>query len=95
MTYLVDKYDTDRKISYAPGTPEYVEQTSWLMFQMAGLGPMQGAFIIHLVRVFKVLSHTIQDKRTISVSSPIRVPIMLLSVISTRRGASIRSSNRG
>ncbi|KAJ5208889.1 hypothetical protein N7449_003268 [Penicillium cf. viridicatum] len=42
MTYLVDKYDTDRKISYAPGTPEHVEQISWLMFQMAGLGPMQG-----------------------------------------------------
>ncbi|KUM60352.1 hypothetical protein ACN42_g6790 [Penicillium freii] len=42
MTYLVDKYDTERKISYAPGTPEHVEQTSWLMFQMAGLGPMQG-----------------------------------------------------
>ncbi|KAJ5773936.1 hypothetical protein N7457_008832 [Penicillium paradoxum] len=42
MTYLVDKYDTDRKISYGPGTPEQVEQTSWLMFQMAGLGPMQG-----------------------------------------------------
>ncbi|CAI7642918.1 unnamed protein product [Penicillium crustosum] len=42
MTYLVDKYDTDCKISYAPGTPEHVEQTSWLMFQMAGLGPMQG-----------------------------------------------------
>ncbi|KAJ5616115.1 hypothetical protein N7537_001229 [Penicillium hordei] len=42
MSYLVDKYDTDRKISYAPGTPEHAEQTSWLMFQMAGLGPMQG-----------------------------------------------------
>ncbi|CAG8386684.1 unnamed protein product [Penicillium salamii] len=42
MQYLVDKYDTDRKISYAPGTPEHVEQTSWLMFQMGGLGPMQG-----------------------------------------------------
>ncbi|CAI7612208.1 unnamed protein product [Penicillium palitans] len=42
MIYLVDKYDTDRKISYAPGTREHVEQTSWLMFQMAGLGPMQG-----------------------------------------------------
>ncbi|KAJ5916294.1 hypothetical protein N7504_000309 [Penicillium tannophilum] len=42
MLYLVDKYDTDRKISYAPGTPEYIEQLSWLMFQMGGLGPMQG-----------------------------------------------------
>lgn len=42
MLYLADKYDTDRKISYAPGTPEYIEQVSWLMFQMGGLGPMQG-----------------------------------------------------
>ncbi|KAJ5609694.1 hypothetical protein N7528_010261 [Penicillium herquei] len=42
MLYLADKYDTDRKISYAPGTPEYIEQLSWLMFQMGGLGPMQG-----------------------------------------------------
>lgn len=42
MMYLADKYDTDRKISYAPGTPQYIEQLSWLMFQMGGLGPMQG-----------------------------------------------------
>ncbi|OQE28268.1 hypothetical protein PENSTE_c003G04406 [Penicillium steckii] len=42
MLYLADKYDTDRKISYAPGSPEYIEQVSWLMFQMGGLGPMQG-----------------------------------------------------
>ncbi|KAF9893478.1 hypothetical protein FE257_010790 [Aspergillus nanangensis] len=42
MLYLVNKYDTNRKISYSPGTPEYVEQVSWLMFQTGGLGPMQG-----------------------------------------------------
>lgn len=42
MIYLADKYDTDRKISYAPGSPEHIEQLSWLMFQMGGLGPMQG-----------------------------------------------------
>lgn len=42
LLYLADKYDTERKISYAHGTPEYVEQLSWLMFQMGGLGPMQG-----------------------------------------------------
>ncbi|CAI7633930.1 unnamed protein product [Penicillium pancosmium] len=42
MLYLADKYDTDRKISYAPGTPEYIEQVSWLMFQIGGIGPMQG-----------------------------------------------------
>lgn len=42
MMYLADKYDQGRSISYAPGTPEYVEQLSWLMFQMGGIGPMQG-----------------------------------------------------
>lgn len=42
MLYLADKYDTDRKISYAPDTPEYIEQVSWLMFQIGGIGPMQG-----------------------------------------------------
>ncbi|CAI7675015.1 unnamed protein product [Penicillium palitans] len=28
MLYLVNKYDTDRNISYAPDTPEYIEQVS-------------------------------------------------------------------
>ncbi|KAJ5287646.1 hypothetical protein N7478_003332 [Penicillium angulare] len=42
LLYLADKYDTDRKISYAPGTPEYIEQLSWIMFQTGGIGPMQG-----------------------------------------------------
>ncbi|KAL2864232.1 glutathione S-transferase family protein [Aspergillus lucknowensis] len=40
MLYLADKYDGERKISYAPGSPEYVEQLSWLMFQVGGVGPM-------------------------------------------------------
>jgi glutathione S-transferase len=45
MLYLADKYDPGRKISYAHGTPEYVEQLSWLMFQMGGVGPMMGMCI--------------------------------------------------
>jgi glutathione S-transferase len=48
MLYLADRYDQERKISYAPGTPEYVEQLSWLMFQMGGLGPMMGMSIVFL-----------------------------------------------
>ncbi|KAJ5145901.1 uncharacterized protein N7515_000465 [Penicillium bovifimosum] len=42
MLYLTDKYDPERKLSYAPGSPEYVEELSWLMFQMGGVGPMMG-----------------------------------------------------
>ncbi|KAH7309595.1 glutathione S-transferase [Stachybotrys elegans] len=42
MQYLVDKYDTEYKLSYPRDTPEYWEMTSWLMWQMGGLGPMRG-----------------------------------------------------
>lgn len=49
MMYLCDKYDHNRMISYSPDSPEYYEQLSWLMFQMGGLGPMQGAQ--HLPRI--------------------------------------------
>lgn len=43
LMYLCDKYDHNRAISYSPDSPECYEQLSWLMFQMGGLGPMQGA----------------------------------------------------
>ncbi|TRX89515.1 hypothetical protein FHL15_009559 [Xylaria flabelliformis] len=42
MQYIVDRYDKDHKVSYPLGTPEYYETISWLMWQMGGLGPMQG-----------------------------------------------------
>ncbi|KKK20269.1 hypothetical protein AOCH_006451, partial [Aspergillus ochraceoroseus] len=42
LTYLADQYDKDYKISFPRGTREYYEMTSWLYFQNAGVGPMQG-----------------------------------------------------
>jgi glutathione S-transferase len=42
MLYLADKYDYENKISYSHGTDEYYEMLSRLMFQMGGIGPMQG-----------------------------------------------------
>jgi hypothetical protein len=42
MLYLADHYDTSEKITYKHGTPLYYEMLSWLMFQMGGIGPMQG-----------------------------------------------------
>lgn len=42
MQYLVERYDTDYKISYPKGTREWYEMNNWLFFQNAGLGPMQG-----------------------------------------------------
>ncbi|KAL4862493.1 hypothetical protein BDV12DRAFT_178737 [Aspergillus spectabilis] len=42
LLYLTHKYDTDGKVSYAPGTPEYFEQLSWISWQIAALGPKAG-----------------------------------------------------
>lgn len=44
MLYLADHYDTDGKVSYKRDTAEHYEMLSWLMFQMAGVGPMQGTY---------------------------------------------------
>ncbi|KAI1774213.1 glutathione S-transferase [Hypoxylon cercidicola] len=42
MQYLTDRYDTEHKVSYPRGSREYYEVNSWLMWQMGGIGPMQG-----------------------------------------------------
>jgi hypothetical protein len=42
MLYLADNYDKSEMLTYKHGTPLYYEMLSWLMFQMAGIGPMQG-----------------------------------------------------
>ncbi|USP78441.1 Glutathione S-transferase-like protein gedE [Curvularia clavata] len=42
MQYLVERYDTEYKISFPKGTREWYEMNNWLFFQNAGVGPMQG-----------------------------------------------------
>ncbi|KPI42881.1 Disulfide-bond oxido YfcG [Cyphellophora attinorum] len=42
MLYLTDRYDKEGKLNYPQGSREYYEVLSWLMWQMGGLGPMQG-----------------------------------------------------
>lgn len=42
MQYLVDRYDSEYKISFPKGTREYYEVNNWLFFMNAGVGPMQG-----------------------------------------------------
>ena len=42
MQYLVERYDTEYKISYPKGSREWFDMNNWLFFQNAGVGPMQG-----------------------------------------------------
>lgn len=41
VQYLVDRYDTEGKISHKPGDEKYIEN-QWLQFQMSGQGPYFG-----------------------------------------------------
>ncbi|KAK5122205.1 hypothetical protein LTR85_004115 [Meristemomyces frigidus] len=42
MQYLVARYDKDHKISFPPGSRDFIEMTNWLFFMNSGVGPMQG-----------------------------------------------------
>ncbi|KAF4556693.1 Glutathione S-transferase-like protein 22 [Elsinoe fawcettii] len=42
LQYLVTRYDTENIISYPSGSKEHWQVTSWLMWQVGGVGPMQG-----------------------------------------------------
>ncbi|KAJ9610372.1 hypothetical protein H2200_005149 [Cladophialophora chaetospira] len=42
MLYVTDLYDKEKQFTYDYGTALYYEMLSWIMFQMGGIGPMQG-----------------------------------------------------
>ncbi|KAK9448929.1 glutathione S-transferase [Limtongia smithiae] len=45
VEYLVEKYDTEYKISFAPDTPEYWHARQYLYFQTTGQGPYFGQVV--------------------------------------------------
>ena len=66
MLYLHDHYDPEKKFGYENGSPLYYEMLSWLMFQMGGIGPMQGlSSYCLIIQVFGV-DVLQQDKQTTS-----------------------------
>jgi glutathione S-transferase len=38
IEYLIERYDTEHRFSFAPGTPEYYHAKQWLYFQTTGQG---------------------------------------------------------
>lgn len=42
LEYLIERYDTEHRLSFAPGTPESYYAKQWLYFQTSGQGPYYG-----------------------------------------------------
>lgn len=42
VEYLIDKYDTDHRLGFPSGTPEYYHARQWLFFQTTGQAPYYG-----------------------------------------------------
>lgn len=42
VEYLIEKYDTDQKLSFAPGSAESFHAKQWLFFQVSGQAPYFG-----------------------------------------------------
>lgn len=42
IEYLIERYDTTHRLSFAPGTPESYHAKQWLYFQVSGQGPYYG-----------------------------------------------------
>jgi glutathione S-transferase len=42
IEYLIEKYDSENKLSFPHGTKEYWLSKQWLYFQMSGQGPYYG-----------------------------------------------------
>lgn len=42
LEYLIERYDTKQRLSFAPGTAESYHAKQWLFFQVSGQGPYYG-----------------------------------------------------
>jgi glutathione S-transferase len=50
IEYLVETYDKQHSISFAPGSKEYYEAKQWLHFQVSGQGPYFGQAVWFTIR---------------------------------------------
>ncbi|PKX88344.1 glutathione S-transferase family protein [Aspergillus novofumigatus IBT 16806] len=70
IEYLIETYDKDRRISFAPGTAEAHQARQWLYFQASGQGPYYGQAVwfkrYHPERVQSALDRYLNEIRRVS-----------------------------
>ncbi|OGM44821.1 glutathione S-transferase Ure2-like protein [Aspergillus bombycis] len=70
IEYLVETYDKDQRISFAPGSAEAHHARQWLHFQMSGQGPYYGQAVwfkrYHPERLQSAVDRYIQEIRRVS-----------------------------
>jgi glutathione S-transferase len=70
IEYLVETYDKQHSISFAPGTKEYYEAKQWLYYQVSGQGPYFGQAIwftvYHPEKLPTVVDRYVKEIRRVS-----------------------------
>jgi glutathione S-transferase len=70
IEYVVETYDKQHKISFAPGSKEYFEAKQWLYFQVSGQGPYFGQAVwftvYHPEKIPSVIDRYVSEIRRVS-----------------------------
>jgi glutathione S-transferase len=70
IEYLIEKYDTEHKFSFAPGTPESYHAKQWLFFQVSGQGPYYGQLgwfkLFHPEKIPDVIDRYVKEVNRVS-----------------------------
>lgn len=70
IEYLVETYDKEHKISFAPTSPEYFKAKQWLYFQVSGQGPYFGQavwfLLFHSEKIPSAVNRYVDEMRRVS-----------------------------
>ncbi|GIJ92130.1 hypothetical protein Asppvi_011106 [Aspergillus pseudoviridinutans] len=70
ILYLVETYDKERRLSFAPGSPEAHQACQWLFYQVSGQGPYYGQAVwfkqYHPEKVPSALTRYVNEIRRVS-----------------------------
>lgn len=70
LEYILDTYDKEHKLSFAPGTKEFYQARQWLYYQVTGQGPYYGQVVwfkrYHAERVDSAVQRYVNEIKRVS-----------------------------